>query len=458
MPSANGSDTTTLTVTHSANIAITLHIRRTQAAKHISSVASALKYMHDRSVFHRDMKVSFRYCASRTAFAVNTSSQPENLLYAENDRIVISDFGWTVHAPGDASKRHTICGTPAYLPPEMLSGKPHDGSADAWALGVLTYELLYGFPPFDPERAPTIADNSSPSKPTPPPTLAIQAADPLTASTYQRIAAGAFAFPPTPRVSDDAKAFIASLLTVDEAERATLAAAVQHPWLSALVDSSLTKAPLSPSAHLDRAGAAKLSPPPAAVATSRGALRAARLAASSMASSPPPPPQLSSPPPPADSRAHSSTTASVSTGSSVGSSTASTGPRRIAQPGGTSSSGGPRRSAGGSSKSTSSSTGSAVADAVRSASSRMLRRAGSSSTGGGSIGSSTGSAGGARRVAVAPPSVQEKPALQPSAAANQGATTSGGGKQRLQPRERQPTTADWRKYLKQQGAPAVPSV
>jgi len=54
--------------------------------------------------------------------------------------------------------------------------------------------------------------------------------------------------------------------------------------------------------------------------------------------------------------------------------------------------------------------------------------------------------------------VQEKPALQPSAAANQGATTSGGGKQRLQPRERQPTTADWRKYLKQQGAPAVPSV
>lgn len=54
---------------------------------------------------------------------------------------------WSVHAP--SSKRHTLCGTLDYLPPEMVEGQPHDKKVDIWSLGVLAYEFLVGNPPFE---------------------------------------------------------------------------------------------------------------------------------------------------------------------------------------------------------------------------------------------------------------------------------------------------------------------
>ena len=42
-----------------------------------------------------------------------------------------------------------MCGTPDYLPPEMIMGKEHNERVDHWALGVLTYEFLIGNPPFE---------------------------------------------------------------------------------------------------------------------------------------------------------------------------------------------------------------------------------------------------------------------------------------------------------------------
>eukprot|EP00960_Hanusia_phi_P060709 764588-Hanusia_phi.AAC.5 len=61
--------------------------------------------------------------------------------------VKIADFGWSVHAP--ISKRHTLCGTLDYLPPEMVEGQAHDKAVDIWSLGVLCYELLVGSPPFE---------------------------------------------------------------------------------------------------------------------------------------------------------------------------------------------------------------------------------------------------------------------------------------------------------------------
>jgi serine/threonine protein kinase len=98
------------------------------ARQYIESLAKALTYCHEKHVIHRDIK-------------------PENLLLDHRGELKIADFGWSVHAPN--AKRKTMCGTLDYLPPEMVEGREHDNTVDIWSLGVLTYEFLVGYPPFE---------------------------------------------------------------------------------------------------------------------------------------------------------------------------------------------------------------------------------------------------------------------------------------------------------------------
>jgi serine/threonine protein kinase len=84
---------------------------------------SAVRYCHARRVFHRDIK-------------------PENLLLDEDGALKVADFGLGTEASGGAGGaggrggklfQHTLCGTPAYVAPEILSRKGYDpAKVDIW--------------------------------------------------------------------------------------------------------------------------------------------------------------------------------------------------------------------------------------------------------------------------------------------------------------------------------------
>lgn len=95
---------------------------------YIASLVLVLEHLHSRNIVYRDLK-------------------PENLLLDAQGYIKVTDFGFAKELP-DGDRTFTLCGTPEFLAPEVVRGVGHGKAADWWALGVLMYEMLCGFPPF----------------------------------------------------------------------------------------------------------------------------------------------------------------------------------------------------------------------------------------------------------------------------------------------------------------------
>ena len=91
-------------------------------------VAMALGHLHTKNIIYRDLK-------------------PENILMDEDGYVCLTDFGLAKVLEGNA-QAYSFCGTPDYLAPEILVERGHSFPVDWWALGILTYEMIVGFPPF----------------------------------------------------------------------------------------------------------------------------------------------------------------------------------------------------------------------------------------------------------------------------------------------------------------------
>jgi serine/threonine protein kinase len=100
----------------------------------------------------------------------------------------------------------TACGTPGYVAPEVLRRQGYKEQVDLWSLGVITYILLCGYPPFF---------------------------DQNNAELFKKILSGRFQFdrPWWDKVSDKAKDFIKKLLVLDPAHRWTASQALGHPFI-----------------------------------------------------------------------------------------------------------------------------------------------------------------------------------------------------------------------------------
>jgi serine/threonine protein kinase len=107
--------------------------------------------------------------ASAAASTSAPCTQPENLLLDAQGYLKVVDFGFAIQIPfrkgGDIVDRtFTLCGTPEYLAPELVSCKGHNKAVDYWALGVLLFELLCGATPFEDEQQTLIFDKIVNSK------------------------------------------------------------------------------------------------------------------------------------------------------------------------------------------------------------------------------------------------------------------------------------------------------
>ena len=100
------------------------------AARIAIGVLDALAYSHARDVIHRDIK-------------------PDNILLDREGRPYLTDFGVAKSQIALVkTQAGTLLGSPAYMSPEQLQGKPLDGRSDLYSLGVTLYKMLSGALPF----------------------------------------------------------------------------------------------------------------------------------------------------------------------------------------------------------------------------------------------------------------------------------------------------------------------
>jgi serine/threonine protein kinase len=104
----------------------TEYVEDHHARFYAACVLDAFEYLHDKNIVYRDLK-------------------PENLMLDSVGYIKVVDFGF---AKVVTTRTYTLCGTPEYLAPELVTGRGHNKGVDYWAFGVLIYEMVTGYSPF----------------------------------------------------------------------------------------------------------------------------------------------------------------------------------------------------------------------------------------------------------------------------------------------------------------------
>jgi len=116
----------------------------------LEQTCSALQFAHERSIVHRDIK-------------------PANLMLTADDTVKVTDFGTAkILQFGTVQQTTHVMGTPSYMSPEQVKGRPIDGRTDIFSLGVVLYEMLTGEKPFPGQSITTVIYKIVNEDPVPP--------------------------------------------------------------------------------------------------------------------------------------------------------------------------------------------------------------------------------------------------------------------------------------------------
>lgn len=161
-------------------------LKEAGACSVIKQLLKIIKYMHSKGIMHRDLK-------------------PENIMInPRNMQIKLVDFGLSSYFD-EYKNLHTKVGTPYYVAPEVLDGN-YNKEIDLWSIGVITYTLLTGCPPFQGENIIKI---------------------------YERIRACKLKFYASDweEISKESQDFIKKLVVKNPSGRMTADQALNHKWI-----------------------------------------------------------------------------------------------------------------------------------------------------------------------------------------------------------------------------------
>ncbi|KAK0161583.1 hypothetical protein PV327_010039 [Microctonus hyperodae] len=96
----------------------------------MKQILDGVHYLHKNQIIHRDLKLG-------------------NLFLDDELTVKIGDFGLATRLAHDGERKKTLCGTPNYIAPEILTKVGHSYEVDVWSIGCIMYTLLVGKPPFE---------------------------------------------------------------------------------------------------------------------------------------------------------------------------------------------------------------------------------------------------------------------------------------------------------------------
>ncbi len=115
----------------------------------VGQICSGLKEAHAQEIVHRDLK-------------------PENVMIDAQGNVKIMDFGIARSMEALTRLTGSMVGTPAYMAPEQVGGKPVDYRTDIYSLGLIMYEVFTGAQAFQADNAVAVALKQMQETPVPP--------------------------------------------------------------------------------------------------------------------------------------------------------------------------------------------------------------------------------------------------------------------------------------------------